>query len=245
MTDAADHPFTVLVTGGSRGIGRAIALRLARPGGRVVINYLRNEDAAEATATEVRERGAEAVVVQANVRSEKDLKVLAAAAGPVDVLVHNAAVGAMKPFDKMRASHWDLTLESSLRPFWMLTKLADLRDGASVVGISSMGSRRYIPGYVAMGAAKGGLEALTRQLAVELAPRSIRVNTVCGGLIDTDTLQYLAEGAKMIELARELTPLGRIGQPDDIAGVVELLSSPAARWVTGQVLVADGGLSLL
>ncbi len=245
MTDAADRPFTVLVTGGSRGIGRAIALRLARPGGRVVINYLRNEDAAEATATEVRERGAEAVVVQANVRSEKDLKVLAAAAGPVNVLVHNAAVGAMKPFDKMRASHWDLTLESSLRPFWMLTKLADLRDGASVVGISSMGSRRYIPGYVAMGAAKGGLEALTRQLAVELAPRSIRVNTVCGGLIDTDTLQYLAEGAKMIELARELTPLGRIGQPDDIAGVVELLSSPAARWVTGQVLVADGGLSLL
>ncbi len=236
---------TVLVTGGSRGIGRAIALRLARPGGRVVINYLRNEEAAEATAAEVREKGAEAVVVQANVRAEKDLKALAAAAGPVDVLVHNAAVGAMKPFDKMRTAHWDLTLESSLRPFWMLTKLATLNEGASVVGISSMGSRRFIPGYVAMGAAKGGLEALTRQLAVELAPRNIRVNTVCGGLIDTDTLQYLAEGAKMIEVARELTPLGRIGCPDDIAGVVELLSSPAARWVTGQVVVADGGLSLL
>ena len=110
MTDAADHPFTVLVTGGSRGIGRAIALRLARPGGRVVINYLRNEDAAEATATEVRERGAEAVVVQANVRSEKDLKVLAAAAGPVDVLVHNAAVEAMKPFDKMRVITYGVQL---------------------------------------------------------------------------------------------------------------------------------------
>lgn len=236
---------TVLVTGGSRGIGRAIALRLARPGGRVVINYLRNEEAAEATAAEVRERGAEAVVFQANVRSEKDLKGLARAAGPVDVLVHNAAVGAMKPYDKLRTSHWDLTLESSLRPFWLLTKHAELREGASVIGISSMGSRRYIPGYIAMGAAKGGLEALTRQLAVELAPQNIRVNTVCGGLVETDTLQYLADGARMIEVARELTPLGRIGRPDDIAGVVELLCSPAAGWVTGQVLVVDGGLSLL
>jgi NAD(P)-dependent dehydrogenase (short-subunit alcohol dehydrogenase family) len=117
----------------------------------------------------------------------------------VDVLVHNAAVGAMKPYDKMRTSHWDLTIESSLRPFWLLTKHCRMRAGGSVIGISSMGSQRYIPGYVAMGAAKGGIEALTRQLAVELAAQKVRVNTVCGGLVQTDTLQYLADGERMLK----------------------------------------------
>lgn len=235
----------VLVTGASRGIGRAIALHLARPGGTVVVNYLRNEEAAEAVAAEVRDRGAEALTVQANVRSEADLKELAASLDAVDVLVHNAAVGALKPYDKLRTSHWDLTLESSLRPFWLLTKLCTLAEGASVVGISSMGSRSFIPGYAAMGAAKGGLEALTRQLAVELAPRRIRVNTVCAGLVDTDSLDYLPSGADMKALADAHTPLGRCGSPEDIARVVGLLVSPDAGWVTGQVLVADGGLSLL
>lgn len=235
----------VLVTGASRGIGRAIALHLARPGGTVVVNYLRNEEAAEAVAAEVRTRGAEALTVQANVRSEPDLKELAASLDEVDVLVHNAAVGALKPYDKLRTSHWDLTLESSLRPFWLLTRLCRLAEGASVVGISSMGSRAFIPGYAAMGAAKGGLEALTRQLAVELAPRRVRVNTVCAGLVDTDSLDYLPSGAEMKALADAHTPLGRCGTPEDIARVVGMLVSPAAGWVTGQVLVADGGLSLL
>ena len=113
----------ILVTGGSRGIGRAICVALAAPGRTILINYLRNDTAAEETAAMVRERGAEALVVQANVRSESDLKVLAEAMNPVDVLVHNAAVGALRPFDKMRTNHWDLTIESSLRPFWLLTKL--------------------------------------------------------------------------------------------------------------------------
>lgn len=235
----------VLVTGGSRGIGRAIAVRLAKPGGTVVINYLRNDAAAQETAALVEGKGARAVVVQADVRSEKDLKRLGSAVDEIDVLVHNAAVGAMKPYHKLRTSHWDLTLESSLRPFWLLTKHTTLRDGGSVVGISSMGSQRHIPGYLAMGAAKGGLEAMTRQLAVELAPRKIRVNTVCGGLIDTDTLAYLTEGEKMKQFARDFTPLGRMGRPDDIASAVAMLVGPDAAWVTGQVLVVDGGLSLL
>ncbi len=235
----------ILITGASRGIGRAVAARLARPGGRVVVNYLQNRAAAEETAALVRAAGAEALLMQGDVRNVDDLKALAGALDSVDVLVHNAAVGALKPFDKMRLSHWDLTLESSLRPFWMLTKLAPLADGASVIGISSMGSQRFIPGYAAMGAAKGGLEALTRQLAVELSPRRIRVNTVCGGLIETDSLRYLPEGAKMLEFAEQFTPLGRVGRPDDIARAVALLVNEDAAWITGQVLVADGGLSLL
>jgi enoyl-[acyl-carrier protein] reductase III len=235
----------VIITGASRGIGRATAETVSGPGVRVVVNYLQNAAAARETADLVEAKGGEAIIVQGDVRSERDLKALAAALPSVDLLVHNAAVGALKPYDKMRSGHWDLTLESSLRPFWLLTKLAPLADGANVIGISSMGSQRYIPGYAAMGAAKGGLEALTRQLAVELAPRRIRVNTVCGGLIDTDSLKYLHDGERMAEIAREHTPLGRIGRPQDIANAVAMLISPQAAWVTGQVLVVDGGLSLL
>jgi len=227
----------ILITGASRGIGRAIAVALAAPGRTLLINYLQNEAAAEETARLVRAQGGEALVLQGNVRSEDDNKRLAKAFDEVDVLVHNAAVGALKPYDKLRTSHWDLTLESSLRPFWMLTKLCRLREGGNVIGVSSLGSRSYIPGYAAMGAAKAGMEALTRQLAVELAPRKVRVNTVC--------VQYFAEGKQMIETTEKLTPLGRVGEPEDIAGAVKLLLMPEARWITGQVLVVDGGFSLL
>ena len=235
----------ILVTGGSRGIGRAICVELAAPGNRVLINYLRNEKAAEETAQMVRDKGGEPLIVQGNVRSESDLKCLAEAMDTVDVLVHNAAVGALRPHDKLRPNHWDLTLESSLRPFWLLTKYANLSEGASVIGISSLGSRRFTPGYAAMGAAKGGLEALTRQLAVELSPFKIRVNTVCGGLIETETLDYFPDKEKMIQFATERTPLGRIGQPEDLARVVGFLASPSAGWITGQVVVVDGGYSVL
>jgi NAD(P)-dependent dehydrogenase (short-subunit alcohol dehydrogenase family) len=234
----------ILITGGSRGIGAAIARAVAGPGTRVVLNFLQNEAAAAGVAAEVVALGGEALIVQGDVRSEPDLKRLADAAGPLDALIHNAAVGVMKPYDKIRTSQWDLTLESSLRPFWLLTKLATLRPGASVIGITSLGSRQYTPGYAAIGAAKAGMEALTRQFAVELAP-AVRVNTVCGGLVRTDALRYFPEGEQMVAAAEKLTPMRRVGEPDDIARVVSLLLDPRASWITGQVIVADGGLSLV
>ncbi len=237
----------VLVTGSSRGIGRAIAVRLARPGGTVLVNYLQNEARAEETAAMVRERGAEAIVVQGDVRSESDLKRLARTLDRIDVLVHNAAIGVLKPFDAIRASHFDLTLESSARPLWLLTKhcVDRMPEGSCVVGLSSLGSRKFVPGYVAMGAAKGALEAMTRQLAVELAGRGIRVNTVCGGLVETDALDYFPDRESLVATAEKITPMGRIGQPDDIAKAVELLCLPQASWITGQILVADGGVSIV
>ena len=234
----------IVITGASRGIGAAIARQLAAPGRRILVNYLQNAAAAEAVAADVRARGAEAFVVQGDVRSEADLTRIASTFEGVDVLVHNAAIGVLKPWDKIRTGQWDLTLESSLRPFWLLTRLCKLRDGANVIGLSSMGSQQHVPGYAAMGAAKAGVEALTRQLAVELAPR-VRVNTVCGGVIRTDALNYFPEqGRQMIELAEKLTPMGRCGEPEDIAQLVDLLIDPRAYWLTGQVLVADGGMSL-
>ncbi len=234
----------IVVTGSSRGIGAAIARRLAAPGRSILVNYLQGEEAARSVAADVEAQGARAVLVQGNVRSEEDLRRIAGTFDSVDVLVHNAAIGVLKPFDKIRTAQWDLTMESSLRPFWLLTKLCPLATGATVVGLSSMGSSRHVPGYAAMGAAKAGMEALTRQLAVELAPR-VRVNTVCGGLVRTDALRYFPEGEKMVELASRHTPLGRIAEPDDIASIVELLVDPRSYWINGQVLVADGGLSIL
>ena len=238
----------ILITGASRGIGAAIARRFAAPGNRILINYMQSEAAAAAVAEQCAAAGAETVLVGGDVRNEDDLKRLAgvfsAAEGGVDVLVHNAAIGALKPFRTIRPGQWDLTIESSLRPFWLLTRLCALNDGANVIGLSSMGSRQYVPGYAAMGAAKAGVEALTRQLAVELAPR-VRVNTVCGGLVRTDALRYLDAEGQMLAFAEEHTPLGGIASPDDIAAVVHLLCDARARWITGQVIIADGGLSLL
>jgi enoyl-[acyl-carrier protein] reductase III len=188
--------------------------------------------------------------VQGDVRSPEALDAIAAAAreklGGIDVLVHNAALGVLKPVAQIRAAQWDLTLETSLRPFFLLTKLCLplMREGSQIIGMTSLGSRQYTPGYAAMGAAKAGVEALTRQLAVELAPK-IRVNSVCGGPIDTASFAHIPDAANLLVELAKVTPLRRIGTPDDIAGVVAMLCSRDAAWITGQVLVADGGLSCL
>lgn len=239
-----------LVTGASRGIGRAIAVGLGKSGGRVIVNWLKDEAAAEEVCALVREAGGEAWSVQGDVRAPEALQALADAArdrmGHLDLLVHNAALGVLKPMEKIRAAQWDLTLETSLRPFWLLTKmcLPILRDGSSVIGVTSLGSRQYTPGYAAMGASKAGVEALTRQLAVELAPR-IRVNCVCGGPVDTDSLAHLPDSETWKVEVAKATPLRRLGTPEDIAKVVLWLAGPDGAWINGQSVVADGGLSCL
>lgn len=236
---------TVLVTGGSRGIGRAIALRLAREGAsRVAIGYFRSDRAAEETAAELGALGVEPVLIRGNVASEKIAEQVAGL-GPIDVLVHNAATGVIRPALETEDRHWDWTLGANARALLSLTRAAApaMPDGACIVGISSLGSVRVLDNYSLVGTSKAALEALVRYLAVELAPRGIRVNAVSAGVVDTGALEHFPNREEMLA-SGQASPVGRLVTPEDVAGVVSFLCSPEAEMIRGQTLVIDGGWSL-
>jgi enoyl-[acyl-carrier protein] reductase III len=235
----------VFVTGGSRGIGRAIALRFARDGAqRIAIGYLRNDNAAEETADELRELGAEVTLVRGNVTSQRVLDQVAAL-GPLDVLVHNAATGVIRPALETEDKHWDWTLNANARALLQLARVAapSMPDGSSIVALSSLGAQRVLNNYVLVGTSKAALEALVRYLGVELAPR-IRVNAVSGGVVETGALEHFPNREEMLR-AGAANPVGRLVTPDDIAGAVSFLCSKDADMIRGQTLIVDGGFSLL
>lgn len=235
---------SVFVTGGSRGIGKAIALAFARLGAaRVAIGYMRSDAAAEATGEELRALGAEPVFVRGNISSERVLGEVAAL-GPLDVLVHNAATGVIRPALETEDKHWDWTMAANARALLALARVAAPRmpDGASIVGISSLGSQRVLDNYTLVGTSKAALESLVRYLAVELAPR-IRVNAVSGGVVDTGALEHFPNKEEMLRFGRD-NPAGRLVAPEDIAEAVTFLCSPGAEMIRGQTLIVDGGFSL-
>ncbi|HZD87207.1 MAG TPA: SDR family oxidoreductase [Gaiellaceae bacterium] len=236
---------SVLVTGGTRGIGRAIALRLVADGAaRVVLGYMRNDAAAEEAAALVEEGGAEPVLVRGNVSSERVVEELAAR-GPYRVVVHNAATGVIRPALETEDKHWDWTLNANARTLLSLARAAApaMEPGSSIVAISSLGAQRVLPNYVLVGTSKAALESVVRYLAVELAPRGVRVNAVSGGVVDTKALDHFPNKEEMLRSV-ERTPAGRLVEPDDIAAAVSFLSSPDAAMICGQTLVVDGGFSL-
>jgi enoyl-[acyl-carrier protein] reductase III len=235
----------VLVTGGSRGIGRAIALRFAREGAdRVAIGYMRNDSAAEETAAALREAGSEPLLVRGNITSPRVLEHVAEL-GPLDVLVHNAASGVVRPALETDEKHWDWTLGANSRALLELAKAAapQMPAGSSIVGISSLGSVRVLPNYALIGISKAALEALVRYLAVELAPRGIRVNAVSAGVVETGALDHFPNKADMVA-AGSANPAGRMVEPEDVAAAVSFLCSPEAEMIRGHVLVVDGGFLL-
>jgi enoyl-[acyl-carrier protein] reductase III len=236
---------SVFVTGGSRGIGKAIALRFARLGAaRVAIGYFRSDAAAEETAAELQALGAEPALVRGNVSSTRVAEEVAAL-GPLDALVHNAATGVIRPALETEDKHWDWTLGANARALLSLARAAvpAMPTGSSIVAISSLGSTRVLEDYALVGTSKAALESLVRYLAVELAPRGIRVNAVSGGVVDTDALSYFPDREEMLRLGAD-NPAGRLVTPDDIAAVVTFLCSPDAEMIRGQTLVVDGGFSL-
>jgi enoyl-[acyl-carrier protein] reductase III len=238
---------SVLVTGGTRGIGRAIALRLAGEGAsRVALGYLRNDSAAEAAAEEVRAAGAEPILVRGNVASEKVIAEFASH-GPYGVVVHNAATGVIKPALETEDKHWDWTLGANARALLSLTRACapEMETGSSIVAVSSLGAQRVLENYVLVGTSKAALESVVRYLAVELAPRGIRVNAVSAGVVETEALEHFPNREQMLHAGHTRTPAGRLVEPKDVAGVVAYLCSPDAEMVRGQTLVVDGGYSLL
>jgi enoyl-[acyl-carrier protein] reductase III len=237
---------SVLVTGGSRGIGKAIALRFAREGAtRVAIGYMRADAAAEETAAELRALGAEPVLVRGNVTSERVLEQVREL-GPLDVFVHNAATGVIRPALETEDKHWDWTLNANARSLLALSRVIvpSMPRGSSVVAISSLGSVRVLENYALVGTSKAALESLVRYLAVELGPLGIRVNAVSGGVVDTGALGHFPNREEMLEMGAR-NAAGRLVTPEDIAGAVAFLSSQDADMVRGQTLVVDGGFSLV
>ncbi len=238
---------SVLVTGGTRGIGKAIALRLAADGAaRIALGYLRNDSAAETAAREVRSAGAEPVLVRGNVASERVVAEFASH-GPYAAVVHNAATGVIRPAMETEDKHWDWTLATNARALLSLARACapDMESGSSIVAVSSLGSTRVLENYLLVGTSKAALESVVRYLAVELAPRGIRVNAVSAGVVETEALDYFPNREQMLRAGRERTPAGRLVEPDDVAGAVAYLCSAEAEMVRGHTLIVDGGYSLL
>jgi enoyl-[acyl-carrier protein] reductase III len=238
---------SVLVTGGTRGIGKAIARRFAELGARrIAIGYLRNDRAAEEAAEELRGLGAEPVLVRGSVASSRVAQEVAEL-GPLDVLVHSAATGVMRPALETSDKHFDWTLAANARAFLSLSRAAapQMPPGSSIVAVSSLGSSRVLEDYVLVGTSKAALEALVRYLAVELAPRGISVNAVSGGVVETEALDHFPNREQMLSDSRTRTPAGRLVEPSDIADAVAFLCSPQAHMIRGQTLLVDGGFSLV
>jgi enoyl-[acyl-carrier protein] reductase III len=239
---------SVLVTGGSRGIGKGIALRFAELGAkRVGVSYLRNDKAAEETAKELEGLGAEPVLLRGNIGDPDKTAALVEEAGPLDVIVSNAATGVIRPALEIEEKHWDWTVNANARALLALVRHAapSLQPSASIIAISSLGSARVLDDYVVVGVSKAALEALVRYLAVELAPKGIRVNAVSAGLVETGALEYFNKRDEMLEYYKQRTPAGRLVGPRDVADAVCFLASPEAEMIRGQTLVVDGGYSVL
>lgn len=241
----------VLVTGGTRGIGRAISLQLARAGASVVANYARNDDAAEALRSVAAQEQLALEVLRADLTLAKGVaavldRMRASTARPVS-LVHCAGTGVHHPFEELTSRHWDWTMALNVRAFFELVSqmMPLFGEGSAIVPVSSAGAVRAVPAYSAVGASKGALEALARHLAAELAPRGIRVNILSPGSVETDAwAAFPGKDERLAETVRR-TPLGRTVNVEEIAQAAQFLCSRASNGIIGHTLVVDGGARIV
>jgi enoyl-[acyl-carrier protein] reductase III len=241
---------TALITGGTRGIGKAIALHLAEIGVvEVFVNYLENDTAAEQTCTELNEKGAKAHLLRFNMAFSTEINAMfeqiREQAERLDYFVHCPALTTFKPLHTVKPNQWDLTMNVSAKSFLHCVQgcVPLMPEGGKIVAISSTGSQRFNPNYGALGIAKSTLESLVRYLAVELAKKKIQINGVVPGMISGDKLPPFPNIEAVVEETLRRTPAGRFGTPEDVAKAVIFLLTQA-DWMYGQNIILDGGYCL-
>lgn len=243
-----------LITGSSRGIGRTLALTLAREGASIVVNYVRNADSAAETVREIEALGSRAIAVPANMESAEEIDSLfdrvGAEFGRLDHFVSNAAASSFKKILDLKPHNLDRSYALNVRAFVLGAQRAVklMRDGGRIAALSSYGSIRAYPTYANLGSNKAAIEAFVRYMAVEFAPYGINVNAVNGGLIDTESCAYFYErvpGMAPMEPVLAKIPKGRMGTPQEVADTIAFLLSPESEYITGQTIAVDGGLNVI
>ena len=239
-----------LVTGSSRGIGRAIARKLASAGCDIAANYYNSHEQAEEISAEIREMGRRAWAMQANVADPQSIAELfdefKKKFARLDIVVSNAASGVLKPLTDLTLKHWRWCMETNALALNLLAQQAApmMASGGRIIALSSLGSRHAIADYGFIGASKAALESLVRSLALELGPQGIRVNAVSAGVVDTDALKYFPGRSELLAEFKKRVPARKTLSVDDVANAVYLLCLPEAEMVSGQTLVVDGGFSI-
>lgn len=239
------------VTGGTRGIGLAVAERLAKRGADVVISYFRSRQSANEAVEKIKSYGVECYAHRANMGNHDQIPAIfdgiKSKFGKLDILISNAALGLYTSMLEIDDKAWDLSMHTNARAFLNCVQLASpiMPDHSRIVTLSSLGSIRYIPGYAAIGVSKAAIENMVKYMAIELAQRHITVNCVSGGFIDTSALKVFPNYEQMKKEVSDRTPFKRIGTPDEVADVVVFMASPQASWITGQTVIVDGGYSLM
>ncbi len=244
---------TAIITGSGRGIGRGIALALAARGCNITVNYLRKREAAEETAAAVEGAGGRAIAVKANMATETDIQRMVAETvatfGGVDIFVANAASGVLRPMMELERRHWDRSMDVNARSVLIGAQatVPYMRQAGwgRILSLTSFGSRRVLPEYSAVGVSKAAIEAVTRYLAVELAPDNIIANCISPGVVITGALDFFPSKTQIIEHATARTPARRLVTPEDVGELAAWLCSDAASMIVGQTIEIDGGYSLL